>query len=249
MSVLISNHRGGYDFLSGIAPYSGGVVARKGYEIVHVTLMGMLPWREGFDRIDEYLKAHDLGRECLCGVELRSPEPFSMEGFDDFNACYRAFLEEWELMVDGENPVARTNVVPFANAPEEVCLYAFSYTVPCADGGATFVVAGGGEVNGGLRDENIVCFGESSPDAMKEKAGFVMGLMDLRLKRLDVGWNRVTVTNVYTVHPLRDIVEKLVLPRMNSASLKGITWCYSHPPIVDIEFEMDLRGVVREEII
>ena len=249
MPERLANARGGYDFLSGIAPYSSGVVAREGFEIVHVTLGEMLPWRAGFERIDEYLTANGLGREALCGVELRSPEPFSMEGFGDFNGGYRALLEEWGLMVDGQNPVARTNVAPFADAPGEVCLHAFSHTAPCADGRQTFVVAGGGEVNGGLRNENIVRFEETNAEAMAKKAAFVMDLMELRLRGLAADWTGVTVTNVYTVHPLRDIVESVMLPRMGAAALKGLTWHFSRPPIVDIEFEMDLRGVRREVVI
>ena len=73
--------------------------------------------------------------------------------------------------------------------------------------------------------------------------------MELRLRGLAADWTGVTVTNVYTVHPLRDIVESVMLPRMGAAALKGLTWHFSRPPIVDIEFEMDLRGVRREVVI
>ena len=34
---------GGYRFLPGIAPFSSGVVAAAGYQIVHVTLRGPIP--------------------------------------------------------------------------------------------------------------------------------------------------------------------------------------------------------------
>jgi hypothetical protein len=44
-------------------------------------------------------------------------------------------------------------------------------------------------------------------------------------------------------------VEGVLLPRIGTAALKGMTWHYSRPPIVDIEFEMDLRGVAREMVI
>jgi hypothetical protein len=250
MSALIFNVPGGYDFLEGIEPYSSGVVAREGFEVVHVTLDKLLPWRDGFARVEEYLKDAGLGREALCGVELRSPKAFSMEGFAEFNKGYRQLLEDWGLMVDGQNPVARTNVAPFDHAPDEVSLFAFSHTVPNADmGRPTFVVAGGGEVRGSLCEENIVRLGETDADAMAEKAAWVMDIMENRLTGLGVGWDQVTATDVYTVHPLRDIVEGVLFPRMGAAALKGMTWHYSRPPIVDIEFEMDLRGVVRELVI
>lgn len=246
---LIANPRGGYDFLSGIAPYSSGVVAREGSEIVHVTFAEMLPWREGFASIEKYFSENDLSREALCGVELRSPKPFTMEGFDEFNAGYREVLEQWGLMVDGENPVARTNVAPLVAAPMGECMFAFSHTAPSTSTNTTFVVAGGGEVSGGLRNENIVRFGETTPEAMAEKAAFVMDLMELRLNGLGVDWTGVTVTDVYTIHPFHDLLSQILLPRMGAAALKGITHHPSRPPVKAIEFEMDLRGVERELVL
>jgi len=50
---LITNHKGNYHFLSGIAPFSSGVSAIEGYEIVHVTLKLPIPYHRGFDLIDE----------------------------------------------------------------------------------------------------------------------------------------------------------------------------------------------------
>src|SRR6266852_8929075 len=41
----------------------------------------------------------------------------------------RALLTEWKLLVDGENPIARTNVAPLVGAPSEPSLYAFAYTI------------------------------------------------------------------------------------------------------------------------
>ena len=86
-------------------------------------------------------------------------------------------------------------------------------------------------------------------DSWQSEAAWVMDIMESRLTGLGVGWDQVTATDVYTVHPLRDIVEGVLLPRMGAAVLKGMTWHYSRPPIVDIEFEMDLRGVAREVVI
>ena len=56
-TVLIHNPKGNYHFLKGIDPYSCGVIADSGYEIVNVTLKNLVPWREGFTHIDAYLKA------------------------------------------------------------------------------------------------------------------------------------------------------------------------------------------------
>ena len=79
-------------------------------------------------------------------IELRSPRPFSFGGFDEFNGAYRQLLESWGLLVDGVNPIARTNVAPVVGPPAEPSLFGFSYTVPsAASGPPTFVVAGSGD--------------------------------------------------------------------------------------------------------
>ena len=81
-------------------------------EIVRVVLAEPLPWREGFERVDAYLAAEGCDRVALCAMELRSPAPFTMQGFIDFNREYCAVLKAWGLYVDELNPVARTNVAP-----------------------------------------------------------------------------------------------------------------------------------------
>lgn len=75
-ALLKANLRGGYRFLEGIEPYSSGVVASLGWEIVHVTLARPLPWKEGLFAAKKYLE--QLERDChaLCGVELRCPQAF-----------------------------------------------------------------------------------------------------------------------------------------------------------------------------
>jgi len=73
---------GNYRFLPGIAPFSSGVVALPGYQVVHVTLRAPIPWRDGFALIDRHLRPEGRPRAALCAIELRSPTPFSFEGFE-----------------------------------------------------------------------------------------------------------------------------------------------------------------------
>ncbi len=110
--AVIENKLGGYLFLEGIEPYSCGVLAKTGYEVVHVTLKELLPWRDGLDQAKAYLEKLGLTCDGLCGVELRSPEAFSMDGSLDFTEGYRELPYNAGLMLDGRNPVARTNVAP-----------------------------------------------------------------------------------------------------------------------------------------
>lgn len=246
---LLANPRGNYHFLSGIDPYSCGVVADPGHEVVHATLQAPLPWRDGFELIDAHLAAAGRGREALCGIQLRSPEPFTMAGFIEFNRGYIDLLRSWGLYMGDLNPLARTNVAPEGFPPGVVSLQAFSYTAPAeAAAPLTFVVAGAGELREAALDaDTIVRKGELGPDAMREKARHVVGIMEERLVGLGAGWDLVTTTDVYTVHLLEGLLEDAVLPTVGEAARRGLCWIPSRPPVREIEFEMDLRGV-RSEI-
>jgi hypothetical protein len=153
MSELVHHPVGNYSFLPGISPYSCGVVADPGYEVVHVTLDEPLDWPEGFERVDRYLADARLTRAALCAMELRSPAPFSMRGFIEFNERYCAVLKEWGVYVDGVNPIARTNVCPVALKATEPMLAAFACIRPNAKlQRRTFIVAGAGELVDGTLD-------------------------------------------------------------------------------------------------
>lgn len=245
--MLLSNARGGYSFLKGISPYSAGVVASGSFAIEHARLLRPLPWRAGFERIDAHLRALGRPREALCAMALRSPTPFSFTGFNEFNAGYVKVLDSWRLLLDGVNPVARTNVAPEVDAPREPMLYSFAYTMPAQAAARSFVVAGAGELPEGTLDpHDVVRRGETSLDALGAKARFVLGLMDARLKGLGAGWDEVTATNVYTIHDVNALLRSVILPQIGGAARHGVTWHYTRPPITSIEFEMDLRGCARE---
>jgi hypothetical protein len=121
-SMLIENKRGNYSFLKGIAPYSAGIVADKGFEAVHVRLRRYVPLSAGFDAIKAHLKSARRPLHAMCGMELRSPKPFSFTGFNQFNAGYIDVLKQWDILLDGINPVARTNVAPELNPPGQPSL-------------------------------------------------------------------------------------------------------------------------------
>jgi hypothetical protein len=238
---------GGYRFLPGIAPFSAGVVATAGHQIVHVTLRAPVPWREGFALVERHLAEQQRPRGALCAIELRSPAPFTFDGFDEFNAGYQALLAEWRLLVDGENPIARTNVAPVVSPPSAPVLYAFSYSVPGAPPRPTFVVAGAGEVRArGVGVQGIVRHGETSPEAMREKAAHVMGIMGARLRGLGVDWPDVTTIDIYTAQPIEPFLIDTILRPAAGAATHGVRWFPSRPPIAGLEYEMDLRGVARE---
>ena len=241
---------GHYRFLPGIPAFSSGVVAMPGFEIVHATLATPLPWREGFARIDRHLREAGRPRTALCGIMLRSPAPFTFDGFDEFNRGYRALLDEWGILLDGDNPIPRTNVAPVIAAPREPSLYAFSYTVAGQTPQPTFVVAGAGEMREGVRGpDGIVRLGDTSPEGMREKARRVMAIMQERLRGLGGTWERVTAIDVYTAQPIHGLVEPEILALAGPAAVHGVRWYPSRPPIQGLEFEVDMRGVAREIVL
>ena len=247
--MLRDHPTGNYRFIPGITAFSSGVIAMPGHQIVHVTLGAPLPWRQGFTVIDKHLKEQSRGRTALCGIELRSPAPFTFDGFAKFNEGYRALLAEWGILVGDDNPIPRTNVAPIFAPPSEPCLYAFDYTIPGATPVPTFVVAGAGEMRDRAQGpEGIVRKGDTTPDAMKEKARFVMGIMQDRMRTLGADWTRATTIDVYTAYPIFGFLEDLLKPA-GPAAIHGLRWFPSRPPIQGLEFEVDLRGVARELIL
>lgn len=244
------NKQGGYRFLPAIAPFSSGAAAMKGYEVVHATLNPPPPYRHGFEIIDRHFKALRRPPQALCGIELRSPRQLSFSGFDEFNAGYIAQLKQRGILVNGVNPVARTNVVPEVDPPAEAVLYGFSYTAPARLATPTFVIAGGGEIGGsGRGPENIVRRGDVSEIGMRDKASHVLGLMEGRLHDLSVGWADVTAIDVYTAQDIYPLLQTLLLPRLGAAKIRGIHWHFTRPPILELEYEMDMRGCARELVL
>ena len=247
-ALMLRDHPSGdYRYLPGISAFSSGTVARPGHEIVHVTLAAPAPWRDGFARIDRHLREQRRPRTALCGIELRSPQPFTFDGFGRFNEGYRSLLADWGILVGDDNPIPRTNVCPVVAAPGEPSLYAFAYTTPGRTEAPTFIVAGAGELTDRAQGpQGIVRHGDISPEGMREKAHFVMGTMQERLRALGSEWSRVTAIDIYTAQPLHGFLAEVILKPAGPAAIHGVRWYPSRPPIQGLEFEMDLRGVARE---
>ncbi len=236
--AAVKNERGGYIYLPAGFPFSSGAAAMPGYEIVHALFRRPVPWRDGFTTIEKRFDAESRPKQALCGVELRCPAPMTPDGFHQFNIGYRAILEEWDIIVDGVNPVGRTNVSPVRNPPNETLMYGFSYTVESADISATFCGAGGGETS----ENGNVSEGDMSQEGMRKKAARVMEIMMERLSGLGMTWKDVTDVNVYTAAQNGDWLAAELLPHMAGDEVHGVRWYLSRPPIIGLDFEMDLRG-------
>lgn len=246
----MEQQRGGYRFLRGGSPFSAGVAALPGYRIERARFPRVVPLAEGMARIRRRLDEISRPPQALCGVELRSPAPFTYEGFGEFNQRYIELLAGFEIHVDGVNPVARTNVAPEFGAPPEPGVYAFSYTVPGVSTQPDFVIAGGGEIADDARGpEAIVRRGEAGEEALRAKARFVTELMRRRMEALGTDWSLAVGTRVYCVHDIHPLLRGEIFGAMGADAEASIEWVFARPPIVEIEFEMDVRRVAVERLL
>ena len=235
---------GNYRYVKAVFQYSGGVAAEPGYEIERARFFKPLPVAEAYAAVEAHLKAIGRPTTAFAQCELRSPEPFTDQGFYDFNKVYVQTLARWGIYKDGDplmNPVARTNVCPMYDKPASPSMYAFSYTVPAPNAKrGTFVLAGGGDAkeSGPSYRDRIVRLGDTSPEGLREKMSFVIGEMERRMKLLGFGWKDANVGH---------LVGELLAAR--GAASGGIVWNYTRPPVVDLEYEMDVRGAAREIVL
>ncbi len=253
--MLHHHSEASYCFLEGIAPYSCGAIADDGYEIIHAKLEKPLPWDRGMEGIARYLSNQRLAVSALCGVELRCPSPYTMDGFIGFNRAYGDVLSKMGLLLDGVNPIARTNVAPVANAPQSPQMVGFSYVAPVERQDRelqfrSFIVAGAGElVDGKLESDGIICRGQTDSTALKTKAAFVAKVMQERVVGLGASMECISRINLYTAHLLGPEVWERIMERLPIAGSLGCHWYYTRPPVREIEFEMDLRGVANEQLV
>jgi hypothetical protein len=250
MAEVIVFAAGGYRYVAGVFQYSAGVAAEPGFAIERATFLRPPPLAEGFAAAAAHLETIGRPLHAFAACELRSPVPFTNQGFHDFNEHYVGTLERWGIYRQGVNPVARTNVCPEYGAPAEPVMHAFSYTVPApANRPGTFVVAGSGEAREGAGDytNSTVRLGETSPDALREKLLFVRDVMERRMSLLGFGWADATVVQAYSVHDIGFFVGPELARR--GAIDRGLTWLVARPPIVEIEVELDLRATAREIVL
>jgi hypothetical protein len=237
---------GGYRYIEGAFQYSGGSAAQEGFEIVRARFTRPLPLGDGFRAVEGHLKLAGRPLTAFCACELRSPAPFTEQGFIEFNRAYVQTLERWGVYKDGVNPVARTNVCPAYDAPPQPALYAFSYTVPARSARGSFIVAGSGEApegKGNYRD-HIVRPNDVSVDGMREKMRFVMNEMQARLRALGFSWPQAAATQAYTVRDIGALVEPEIVAK--GAAPGGLTWHHCRPPVAGLDYEMDVRGAAQE---
>jgi hypothetical protein len=249
MANVIDLPERGFRFVEGVFQYSAGVAALTGYRMQRARFANPVPLAEGWGRIAAHLHSLGLAPTAFAACELRSPAPFTEDGFTAFNRAYFDVLDRWGVIAAGRNPVARSNVCPEIDKPAVPSFHAFSYAVPAASAPPSFVIAGSGEsVEGrGSYAANTIAYQDLSPAGMRLKALHVLGEMERRMAALAFAWPDTTALQVYTVHDIMPFLADEIVGR--GAARHGATWHYCRPPIVDLEFELDCRGLAVELVL
>jgi len=240
---------GGYSYLPGVFQYSAGVAALSGFRIERATFQRPVALADGFPKIEALLAARGRPLTALCACELRSPGQMSEDAFRHLNELYVEQLAKWGVVVDGANPVARSNVCPERSPPAEPSFHAFCYTVEDRAARPSFVIAGSGEVPEGRANyrDHIVRPGDTSLAGLREKARFVLDEMERRLAGLGFRWRDATATQIYTIHDIHPFLADEIVAR--AAATYGVIWHHCRPPVVGLDYEMDCRGVDHERVI
>jgi len=240
---------GNYRFIPAVFQYSSGAAAEAGFEIERVRFDRLLPLAEGFAQIANYIQAAGRPLTSFCACELRSPAAFTDEGFRAFNLHYVKTLAEWGIYDGTTNPVARSNVCPEIDPPAEPSFYAFSFTRPSQTPSPSFVIAGSAEAREGAGPyaERIVRYRDLSPDGVRDKVRFTVRAMEQRLAAFGFAWKDTTGVQAYSIRDFHPVLADELVRR--GATRSGLTWHFARPPVIDLEYEMDCRRVLREVVI
>jgi hypothetical protein len=240
---------GNYRFIPAVFQYSSGAAANAGFEIERVRFDKLVPLAEGFARIARHIESAGRPLTAFCACELRSPAAFTEDGFRAFNLHYVKTLAEWGIFDGTTNPVARSNVCPEIDPPAEPSFYAFSFTRPSQGASPSFVIAGGAEAREGAGSyaERIVRYRDLSPEGLKAKVRFTVQSMEERLSAFGFTWKDTTAVQAYTIRDFHFVLADELVRR--GATRSGFTWHFARPPVIDLEYEMDCRRVLREIVI
>jgi hypothetical protein len=231
--VEVMKSPGGFRFLPIDGPFSAGVAAELGYQIVRAIAPRYTPLAAGFRMIEKTLEAERRPIGAFCAMELRIPKPLSREAFDTFNVGYVAQLQRWGLAVDGYQPAARSNVAPQIAPPDQPSVHAFCYTVEGAGQRDTFVISGAPEPPGTQGGPSV--FWAS-----------ITAILEERMNALGVDWTDATETQLYGTREDHELFAANGLARFEELVRPGLRWFFARPPIDSLKLEIDVRGLARE---
>ncbi len=248
MPDVVDFKPGDYKFIvSPGGPFSSGVAALPGFALHRVRFLRPIPMADGFAFIKKHLEREGRPVTALAACELRSPAAMTVEQFQAFNGEYLKTLHQWSCKAGDINPLARSNLAPITEVPSEAMFFAFTYTVHEKDASGDFLISGKPEIRDGVTTDRIVGGRDVSLKGLETKARFVMNAMHERVAALGCDWAAVTGAQIYTVHDVRPLLDTVFAE--SNVSQIGLAWYPAWPPVIGMEFEVDVRSVRTELVI
>ena len=240
---------GGYRFIPAVFQYSGGVAAEPGFGIERVTFRKPVPLAQGFERVAHDHQGRGRPLTAFCACELRSPAPFTDDGFRAFNEVYvddagqlghlRRRQQDQSGRAQQRLPGARTSRPSPRSTPS-------AFTVAASANGAD--LRGRRQRRGARRRRQLSRAHrpprrDQRPTAMREKARLRAGRDGAAACGCSgFGWARhhrrprsIPCTICYPF-----LADEIV---RRGAARHGLTWHFCRPPVRGLEYEMDCRGV------
>jgi hypothetical protein len=232
---VIHNAAGGYRFLGREGrPFSNGVLADHGLDLVHATFERPQPLHAGVAAAARHVASAGRPAQSLAGFELRIKRPLTQHQFDEFNHGYIAMLRGIGLEVDDLMPATRTNVAPVVGSVEEPSLFAFTYTAPGSRGRPAFILSG--------VPEEI----EGDDRSMLRN---ITEILTARATVLGCSLGDATAIQLYAGGAIDPEAIADVAAELGDAALHGLHWFPSLPPIEGLRFEIDARAAGTELIL
>jgi hypothetical protein len=249
VTKFMSFKPGDYNFLPVAAgPFSAGIAAMPGFALRRARFSRPVPMADGFALIKNHLEAAGRSVHALAACELRSPAPMTPGEFKAFNDRYLETLHHWGCRLGDLNPLARSNIAPITEVPDQAQFFAFTYTVPEAGAPGDFLISGKPEIVDGASGADRVFGGQDiSAAGLEAKVRYVMNCLREWVGDLEMDWRSVTAAQLYTVHDIRPLMQS-VFSAMQISQI-GLSWYPAWPPITEMHFEADVRRVRTELIL
>ena len=245
-ATLIDNSAGNYTILPSGAAYCGGIAPDPGFEVVRAELQHWVTLEEAYAFIESHLKA--LGRpvQAFCGIELRVPEPLTVQNWSSFNVPYLAKLREWGLVYGDYSGICRSNIALDLFPPAKTSMCAFSYVVPATSKAATFLLSGQADIG---PDNQIIAGRDIGPQAMQKRARFTIDTVGNTLKSLGFSWADTTRIALFHAHHIPDLWGPTLLGAIGEPIRRGVLTYRARPPIAGGEVELEARAIRREIVL
>jgi hypothetical protein len=245
MTDVISVAEGGFGYLqSENTPFSSAVVALDGFAFTRVRFRTPQPLAEGLRFAAAYLAEQGRPAASFAACEIRSPAALSMADFGKFNGQYVELLRSNGFGAQDAFPIARSNMAPSIDPPKSNTLFAFTFATPViSSSGATDFVISGKPENTSMEPSGVVASGDTSPAGMTAKAQHVIDELKLRVTELGARWSDITGSQIYTVESLDPVLKLL---GASGLAAHGLSLFPGRPPVLGLDFEMDVRSISLE---